>query len=89
MPSRQGTIAAAQRWFDDGHLLADLRRRVAYRTESQRDGCLPDLRCYLTDEIGPSLVAQGFAFASSKILSRAPARSCSPSVTRMTRCRPS
>jgi acetylornithine deacetylase/succinyl-diaminopimelate desuccinylase-like protein len=62
MPSRQGTIAAAQRWFDDGHLLADLRRRVAYRTESQRDGCLPDLRCYLTDEIGPSLVAQGFRF---------------------------
>jgi acetylornithine deacetylase/succinyl-diaminopimelate desuccinylase-like protein len=62
MPSRQGTIAAAQRWFDDGHLLADLRRRVAHRTESQRDGSLSDLRRYLTEEIGPSLVAQGFRF---------------------------
>jgi acetylornithine deacetylase/succinyl-diaminopimelate desuccinylase-like protein len=62
MPTRQGTLAAAQRWFDEGHLLADLRRRVAHRTESQRDGALPDLRRYLTDEIGPPLAAQGFGF---------------------------
>jgi acetylornithine deacetylase/succinyl-diaminopimelate desuccinylase-like protein len=34
---------------------------VAHRTESQRDGALPDLRRYLTDEIGPSLAALGFA----------------------------
>ena len=62
MPTRQDTLAAAQRWFDDGHLLAELTRRVAYRTESQRDGSLPELRRYLTDEIGPSLAALGFAF---------------------------
>ena len=62
MSTRQDAIAAAQRWFDDGHLLADVRRRVAHRTESQRDGSLPDLRRYLTDEIGPSLAAQGFRF---------------------------
>jgi len=61
MPTRQDTLAAAQRWFDDGNLLAELTRRVAHRTESQRDGSLPDLRRYLTDEIGPSLAALGFA----------------------------
>ena len=61
MPTRQDTLAAAQRWFDEGHLLSDLRRRVAHRTESQREGALPDLRRYLTDEIGPSLAALGFA----------------------------
>jgi len=62
MPTRQDVLQAAARWFDDGHLLAALRRRVAHRTESQREDALPDLRRYLTDEIGPSLAAQGFAF---------------------------
>ena len=62
MSARHDAIAAAHRWFDDGHLLADLRRRVAHRTESQREDSLPDLRHYLTDEIGPSLAAQGFRF---------------------------
>ncbi len=62
MSTRQDAIAAAQRWFDDGHLLADLRRRVAYHTDSPREDALPDLRRYLTDEIGPSLAAQGFRF---------------------------
>ena len=62
MPTRQDALSAAARWFDDGHLLADLRRRVAHRTESQRDDALPDLRRYLSEEIGPSLAALGFAF---------------------------
>jgi acetylornithine deacetylase/succinyl-diaminopimelate desuccinylase-like protein len=62
MPTRQQAIAAAERWFDDGHLLDVLRRRVAHCTESQREGALPDLRRYLTEEIGPSLGALGFAF---------------------------
>jgi len=62
MATRQDVIAAAQYWFDAGHLLADLRRRVAHRTESQRENSLPDLHRYLADEIGPSLAAQGFRF---------------------------
>jgi acetylornithine deacetylase/succinyl-diaminopimelate desuccinylase-like protein len=62
MTARQDAIAAAQRWFDDGHLQEALRRRVAHRTESQRDDALPDLRRYLTEEIGPSLGAIGFTF---------------------------
>jgi acetylornithine deacetylase/succinyl-diaminopimelate desuccinylase-like protein len=60
MPTRQDAIAAAEKWFDDGHLLDAVRRRVAHRTESQRGDALPDLRRYLTDEIGPSLAALGF-----------------------------
>ena len=61
MPNRQDAIAAAEKWFDDGHLLDAVRRRVAHRTESQRGDALRDLRRYLTDEIGPSLAALGFA----------------------------
>ena len=61
MPSRQDAITAAEKWFDEGHLLDTVRRRVAHRTESQRADALPDLRRYLTDEIGPSLAALGFA----------------------------
>ena len=33
--ARIAAIAAAGAWFDGGALLADLRRRVALRTESQ------------------------------------------------------
>ena len=62
MPTRQDAIAAAQSWFDDGHLLDALRRRVAHRTESQREDSLPELHRYLADEIGPSLAAHGFLF---------------------------
>src|SRR4030095_8601718 len=60
MPTRQDAIAAAEKWFDDGHLLDAVRRRVAHRTESQRgDDALPDLRRYLTDEIGAYSAALG------------------------------
>jgi acetylornithine deacetylase/succinyl-diaminopimelate desuccinylase-like protein len=62
MSTRQDALSAAQRWFDDGHLLAEVRRRVAHRTESQREGALPELRRYLADEFGPSLAALGFHF---------------------------
>ena len=61
MPTRQDALEAARSWFDGGHLFQALRRRVAHRTESQREDALPDLRRYLTDEIGPSLAAQDFS----------------------------
>ncbi len=60
MATRQDALTAARQWFDAGNLLADLRRRVAHRTESQRADALPQLRGYLTDELGPSLAAMGF-----------------------------
>ena len=60
---RTAAIAGAARWFDDGALLADLRRRVAYRTESQHRERSAELVRYLTEEIGPSVERLGFRWS--------------------------
>ncbi len=60
--SRDQAIAASTRWFDDGHFLNELDRRVGYRTESQEAGRLPQLTAYLTDEIGPSIERLGLSW---------------------------
>jgi len=60
--ARGNAIAAAQAWFDDGGLEADIGRRVAWRTESQRSDAGATLRGYLADEIGPSLATLGFTW---------------------------
>jgi acetylornithine deacetylase/succinyl-diaminopimelate desuccinylase-like protein len=57
---RGAAVAAAQAWFDRGELANVLARRVAYRTESQRDDAGRELRAYLDDEIAPSLARMGF-----------------------------
>jgi acetylornithine deacetylase/succinyl-diaminopimelate desuccinylase-like protein len=57
---RAAAIAAAATWFDAGSLLADLRRRVALRTESQLHERADVLAHYLTGEIGPSVERLGF-----------------------------
>src|SRR5436309_967295 len=57
---REQAIAAAAAWFDAGGLLADLRRRVAFRTESQERERAPELARYLTEEIRPSVERLGF-----------------------------
>ncbi len=62
MTTRDEALAAAGRWFDEGKLLAELRRRVAHRTESQEQGRLPQLMAYLTDEIAPSIAPLGFTW---------------------------
>ncbi len=59
--TREGAIAAAQAQFDDGRFAADLRRRVAFRTESQREGARADLASYLTLEFVPALAALGLS----------------------------
>jgi acetylornithine deacetylase/succinyl-diaminopimelate desuccinylase-like protein len=59
---RGNAIAAAQAWFDEGGLKADVERRVAWRTESQRPDASATLRGYLADEIGPSLTRLGFTW---------------------------
>ena len=38
MTSREQAIETAARWFDEGHFLAELSRRIAHRTESQEAG---------------------------------------------------
>jgi len=57
---RSLAINAAADWFDGGGLLDDLRRRVAFRTESQHRERAPELARYLTEEIGPAVGRLGF-----------------------------
>ena len=59
--SRSAAIAAARATFDRGDFIADLARRVAYRTESQEQGRQAELLTYLTGEIQPLLERMGFA----------------------------
>ncbi len=57
---RQQAIANATGYFDDGRFLADLDRRVGYRTVSQDPSFADHLTAYLKDEIGPSLERLGY-----------------------------
>ena len=57
-PCPASTLATAG--FDSGAFFQTLARRVACRTESQNPGRAAELRAYLTDEIGPALLALGF-----------------------------
>ncbi len=59
--SRQGAIARATAYLDDGSLLADLARRVAFRTTSQEPENFPELRRYLAEEMAPALELMGYA----------------------------
>lgn len=58
--SREGAIARAQRYFDDGTYLASLRRLVAEPTESQMPDSLPALRRYCTETLPPEFDGLGF-----------------------------
>jgi acetylornithine deacetylase/succinyl-diaminopimelate desuccinylase-like protein len=58
--SRNAAIARAHRHFDDGGFFADLKRRVAYHTESQVPESRPHLYSYLEEEIGPRLQTLGY-----------------------------
>lgn len=59
--SRNQALAMSARYFDEGHFLEVLSRRVALRTESQSPSGQPILRAYLSDEIAPELERLGFA----------------------------
>lgn len=56
--TRTAAIAAAAGHLDSGRFLADLRRRVAYRTDSQQVDN-PQLRAYLQEELLPAVEALG------------------------------
>jgi len=57
---RAALLAAAAAFFDEGHFVRELARRVAIRSTSQEAGAAPELRRYLEGEIAPSLAALGF-----------------------------
>lgn len=56
----ENVIAAAAAWFDRGEFKTCLARRVAIRSESQRDDSDQEIRCYLQQEIAPAMSAMGF-----------------------------
>ncbi len=60
MTTREQAIAAAEGYLREGRFLTDLERRIAYRTESQRDDRDKILRSYLTEEMAPTLERLGF-----------------------------
>ena len=58
--TRNQAIQHATHHFDSGAFLADLNRRVGYRTESQEADRAATLLAYLTDEIVPEAERLGF-----------------------------
>ena len=58
--TREIAIQNAAGQYDSGRFLNDLRRRVAYRTESQEADSGARLRGYLDDELTPLLTQWGF-----------------------------
>src|SRR6218665_3422216 len=58
--SRAQAIAQASAYFDQGHFMAALQKRVAMRTESQEAASRPILSRYLHQEIAPELERMGF-----------------------------
>ncbi len=59
--SRDAAISGAYAYFDDGGFLADLRRRVAIPSESQKPERKPILATYFTEAVIPDLGKLGFA----------------------------
>ncbi|KAB2911875.1 MAG: M20 family metallopeptidase [Hyphomicrobiaceae bacterium] len=58
--SRAGAIARARKYIEDGTFEADLARRVAYKTESQKlPESLPELHRYLEEEMAPAFERLG------------------------------
>jgi hypothetical protein len=58
--SRDEAIGRVRRHFASGGFLAELDRRVAYRTESQNGEQAVALRAYLEDELRPAFSQLGF-----------------------------
>src|SRR5262249_43311313 len=59
--TRDGAIERAEKYFDDGGFLADLRRRVAIPTTSQEADSMPALQEYVSGEMTQSLQKLGYA----------------------------
>lgn len=58
--TKQAALAGVRQYLDDGHFEQDLRRRVAFRSDSQDPAHASELLRYLVDEIQPLLQRLGF-----------------------------
>jgi len=58
--TRESAISRATRHFDEGAFMADLARRIAFRTESQVPESYPHLTEYLELELRPAFERIGF-----------------------------
>jgi len=58
--TRDGAVARAETYFDDGTFLAELQRRVAIPTTSQETDAMPALQQYVSGEMTESLQALGY-----------------------------
>src|SRR3954447_25088222 len=58
--SRDDAIARVRQHFQSGGFLAELDRRVAYRTESQNGERAAELRAYLAEELQPAFSQLAF-----------------------------
>ena len=58
--TREGAIARAEKYFDDGTFLADLARRVAIPTTSQEPAGKPALVEYVAAEMSATLLPLGY-----------------------------
>src|SRR5260221_8512681 len=58
--SRDGAIARAEKYFDEGGFLAELQRRVAIPTTSQEQDSMPALQEYVSGEMTESLQKLGY-----------------------------
>ena len=61
--NRDGAIARAEQYFDEGGFLADLQRRVAIATTSQETGSMPALQSYVSGEMTETLEKLGYECA--------------------------
>ncbi|MEB0078548.1 M20 family metallopeptidase [Pseudomonas sp. CCI3.2] len=64
--SKPQALASVRQYLSDGHFAADLRRRIAIRSESQDPDQAPELARYLDEEIAPALMRMGFECQSLK-----------------------
>ena len=61
MADRADAIARARQHLHSGEFLAELDRRVGYRTESQNPGSGAALRAYLVEDLQPAFAALDFS----------------------------
>ena len=61
MADRADAIARVREHLNSGAFLAELGRRVGYRTESQNPGSGEALRAYLVDDLQPAFAALDFS----------------------------